>query len=177
MQISSVPLPSLTLASRARNAMLSIHGERYAFEPGDAARALAWFCRSNAVRQRKWWRKARRFGQRLAGRVERQLQKPYLARWCRATDQALLEGSAKALAAAAAGPSYLSEDFVFRERLEALQSRLESVRAAASDARLGVPPVSYGPAGPAGMSEVAHEGSEAIQVACEQAVSRGGLPT
>ena len=48
--------------------------------------------------------------------MERQLQKPYLARWCRKADEALLERSGRVLAAAAAGPSYLSEDFVFRER-------------------------------------------------------------
>lgn len=174
VRYSPVPLPSPTMVSRVRNAMLVIHGQHYAFEPSDPARALARFCRSNAVRQQKWWRKARRFGQRLAGRVERQLQKPYLVRWCRATDQGLFEGSARALAAAAAGPSFLSEDWIFRDRLDELQSRLEAVRAAASDARLGLLPVSYEPAGQTGTSNVVHKDGEEMQVACEQGVSRGG---
>ncbi|MCI0428975.1 MAG: polysaccharide pyruvyl transferase family protein [Rhodospirillales bacterium] len=149
-----VTLSPPSLASRVHNATLRIRGEHFAFEPDDAAQVLARFRRSNAIRQQAWWRRARRFGQRLVGRAERQLQAPYLARWRRVTDDVLLERSAQALAAAAAGPSYLSDDAVFRDRLDALQSRLEAVRAAAMDARLGLLPASAQFPDPAG--EVRH---------------------
>jgi hypothetical protein len=137
-----VTLSAPSLASRIHNATLRIRGEHFAFEPADPAQALARFRRSNALRQQAWWRRARRFGQRLVGRAERQLQGRFLARWRQATDDALLERSAQALAAAARGPSYLSDDSVFRDRLDTLQSRLEFVRAAAKAARLDLLPAS-----------------------------------
>jgi succinoglycan biosynthesis protein ExoV len=125
-----VALPPPTLASRVENALLSIRGERYSFQARDPVQVLSRFRRSNTIRQQAWWRRAKRFGQRLAGLVDRHLQEPYLARWRRTTDDALVERSAAALSCAAAGPSYLSEDAVLRNRLETLQSRLELVRAA-----------------------------------------------
>jgi len=127
-----VALPPPTVASRVGNAMVLIRGERHAFEPRDPARALAHLHRSSTLRRQAWWRRAKRVGQRLAVRVERHLQEPYLERWRRGTDEVWTRRSADALAAAASGPSYLSEESVFRDRLEGLQSRLEWVRAAVS---------------------------------------------
>lgn len=125
-----VALPPPTLVSRVGNAMLSIRGERYSFKARDPAQVLERFRRSNAIRQQAWWRRAKRLGQRLAGRVDRYLEEPYLARWRRASDEVSVERAAAALSCAATGPSYLSDDAVLRDRLEALQSRLELVRAA-----------------------------------------------
>jgi succinoglycan biosynthesis protein ExoV len=137
VQYAPVTLSSTTLVSRVHNAMLFVHGEHHALESRDPAHALAHFRRGNTTRQQTWWPIARRVGRRLTREMERQIQQPYLARWRRKADEALLERSGRDLAAAAAGPSFLSEESVFRNRLDALQSRLELVRAAALEARLG----------------------------------------
>jgi succinoglycan biosynthesis protein ExoV len=129
-------LSPTTLASRVQNAMLGVQGERHIFESSDPADALARFRSSHTMRQRAWWPMAKRVGQRLTKEVDRQLRRRYFERWRRMADDTLLERSAMDLAAAARGPSFLSEDPVFRKRLNTLQSRLERVRAAALDPRV-----------------------------------------
>ena len=132
LQYAPVKLLPATLVSRTRNALLLLRGDNNAFEPSSPCAALTHLRRSNAIRQQAWWPLARRFGRGLSRRAERQLQMGYLAPWRRAMDESLLDRSAKVLAAAATGQSYLSDDSVFRSRLEMLRSRLESVRAAAA---------------------------------------------
>jgi succinoglycan biosynthesis protein ExoV len=174
VQYAPVILSAPSLASRVHNATLRIRGQHYTFEPGDPSQALARFRRSNAMRQQAWWRWARRFGQRLVGRAERQLQAPYLSRWWQVTDDALLERSARALAAAAAGPSYLSDDSVYRERLDALQSRLEAVRAAVVEARRDLLPTPAQCPDPPRPSKAEHEDGDEVRQARPHTIAHGG---
>jgi succinoglycan biosynthesis protein ExoV len=166
-----VPLSPPSLVGRVRNGMLFLRGEHFALEPDDPARALVWFQRSNSVRQQAWWRRANRCGQRLIRLAERVVEARYLARLRQATDEVLLERSARTLAAAAAGPSYLSEDSVFCDRLGALQSRLELVRAAALGSRS--PPVLAPVEGPSptGQPNLGRQRSEPVRPSCKQAAS------
>lgn len=126
-----VRLPPATLAGRIRNAAFALTGDNYASEPADPERTLRQFHRSDAIRRRPWWPLAKRLGLRLRRQLERRFLQPGLARQRSASDEALLDRCARALATAAVGPSFLSDDALFQNRLEAVQSRLKLVRAAA----------------------------------------------
>jgi succinoglycan biosynthesis protein ExoV len=167
----SLSAPSLT--NRAHNAMLRLGGDHFSVASADPAQVIARFRRSSAIRQRAWWRRVQRFGQRLVGRAERQLQAPYLAPWRRATDEALMKRSAQALAAAAARPSYLSDDAVFRDRLNALQSRLEIVRATIMEERHRLLPAMVQSPDPAVPAKAEYGNSMDVRHARLHAIARG----
>lgn len=125
-----VKLPFASLASHIQNAMFTMTGESYAFETTDPEQTLRQFRRSDANRRQVWWPLAKRIGSRLCRQVERQLRQPWLERWRSVGDEAMLDRCAQALAKAAAGPSFLSEDAVFQDKLDMLRTRLKLVHAA-----------------------------------------------
>jgi hypothetical protein len=84
-----------------------------------------------------------------------------------------LERSALALASAAAGPSYLSDDAVFRERLDALQSRLKAVRAAVLEARRDPLPVPAQCPDPPRPPKVEHEDGDEMRQARPHTIAHG----
>lgn len=131
-----VRLPPPTLSGRIRGAMFAVTGDNYEFDSANPERALRQFQRSNAVRRQPWWPMVRRIGLRLRRHLERQAHRPGFARWRPGSDGAMLDRCAQALARAAAGPSFLSDETVFENRLDTLQSRLKLVRSAGREANL-----------------------------------------
>lgn len=136
MPYQPVRLPAANTASALRHRMLWAYRESYAFDAVDEEAALAYFRQRFRAKPSRLRTKMRRLVRHQHERVDRFLRSPDGAARLRGRDERLLDKTATALASAAQHRGHLSTDRIFSSRLDALRSRLDSVRAIAQRARI-----------------------------------------
>ena len=123
------PLPASTTQALLRNAMLWAYGQEHRFRDHHEAYALRYYARrygGGAARGRK---PIDRLARRVHRRVEKLLASPRLTPWRAERDAAMADRAAADLARLAGQPGMLSDETVFRQRIDVLADRLASLAA------------------------------------------------
>ena len=118
--------PSSTQA-QLRDAMLWAYGQAHRFADHRDEVALSYYARrygGGATRTRKT---VDQLARRVHRRAESLLASPRLSSWRRHRDEAMVDRSAADLARLADQPGMLSNDTVFRQRIDVLEERLASL--------------------------------------------------
>jgi succinoglycan biosynthesis protein ExoV len=122
----AVPVPSMASSLRYRLGKLA--AEHHAFDARDEKAALAHFHRRGRLLQRPWWPHARRVAKSAQWRINRLVASPAATRFLGAGDRRRSERTVAALAEAKRKAGFMSEDRVFKDRLDALVTRLALIR-------------------------------------------------
>lgn len=119
-------LPPSTTLSRLRNAMLWAYDQSHRFSDRGNGFALAYFRRRYAGKRGR--AAVNKWGRRMHRRVERLLTSPRASAWRARHDDSMIDRAAADLSRIAQDPGILSDDRVFRDRLEVLTTRLAGLR-------------------------------------------------
>jgi succinoglycan biosynthesis protein ExoV len=112
-----------------RNAMLWAYGQTHRFDDHRDETALGYYARRYGRATTNGHRTVRKLGRRVHRAAERWLSSPRLTRWRARRDEIMVEHVAADLARLARQPGMLSDDTVFRQRVEVLSARLAAVAA------------------------------------------------
>lgn len=127
----SMDLPYAPVALRAsssqaqlRNAMLWAYGQEHRFRDHREESALRYYSRRYGSGSADGQRPINRLARRMHRRAERLLSSSHLAPWRKQHDAALADRAATDLARLADHPGMLSDDRVFRQRVEVMSEKL-----------------------------------------------------
>ena len=122
-----IALHASTTEVQLRNAMLWAYGQVHRFRDHRDAFALSYYARRYGRALTREHKAVRKLGRRVHWRAERWLASPRLSSWRLNRDQDMIDRSAADLARLADQPGMLSNDIVFRQRIDVLAERLASL--------------------------------------------------
>jgi succinoglycan biosynthesis protein ExoV len=124
-----VVLRASSLQAGLRNAMLWAYDQDHGFRDHRDESALRYYARRYAERAPRGQRPMSRLARRVHRRAERALASPRVEQWRLSRDAAMADRAATDLARIAGQPGMLSDDGVFRQRVDVLAERLASLDA------------------------------------------------
>jgi succinoglycan biosynthesis protein ExoV len=124
-----VPLRASSTEAQLRNAMLWAYDQEHRFHDHREAFALRYYTRRYGAGSTRGRGPIDRLARRVHRRAERLLAWPRLTPWRERRDKTMVDRAAGDLAKLAGQPGMLSDDAVFRQRIEVLAERLTRLAA------------------------------------------------